>query len=108
MGNAGDYRHRLAWGRRFTNKDALGQDVEWYMDIGHLWCEVTEDSGSRTQDDGAAQDTATATIRVRGYPTLSAQDQLTQALWPGGSTVWSIDGVRRGTDELIVTATRRE
>lgn len=87
-----------------TRDTVSGEDVLTFTDSGyHLWCD-TEETNSRLQTDyGAPQTGADATIRIRNYPDVSAQDRLIDDFF---GFVWIIESISYGDNEIIATASR--
>jgi head-tail adaptor len=101
---AGDYNKRFKWLKCTKALDATyGQQKESWADHGYLWGQLEELSGSTLLAYAARQAETTCRIKIRNYPPLSAFDRL---VWLNQTYI--IDGISRGTNELVVEAHRYE
>lgn len=100
MAQAGQYPNRLQRLVRSTSKDATtGQDEETFTPGASYWCRLEIANGRRQRDYGANQTGADVTVYVRNYPTLTAQDRLTD-----GTATLILESVRAGENEWICEA----
>ena len=97
MAQAGTYPYRLQRLVRTITKDTTtGQDEETFTPGAYYWSNVEITNGRRQRDYGADQTGSDVTVYVRNFPTLTAQDRLTD-----GITTIVIESIRRGDKEWI-------
>lgn len=103
---AGNYSTRLIWLKHTPEKDAQTNQVkDTYVPNGELWASVTDRAAAKVDSIGLLCAQSTTEIRINNYPTVGFKDQLREKLT---ETYYTIDGIFRGDDELIVSATRKQ
>lgn len=97
---AGNFTDRLQRLVRSTTKNTdNGQDEETFTPGDWYWCRIEVTGGRRQEDYGAMQTGADATIFIRNTPALTALDRMQD-----DTTVYVLDNIRQGDNELIVEA----
>lgn len=103
---AGSYDTRLIWLKHAPIIDSdTNQAKDTYVDNGFLWASVIDRSAAKIETIGSLTAQSTTEIRIRNFPALGFKDQLREK---GSDTYYVIDGVQRGSDEWIVSATRKQ
>lgn len=98
----GEYRVRVEFLWKHGSKDgAYGQAVPSYIKGGIGWAHIEQTDAGKRQGFEQVDIQTRATIRVRGYPILSAKDRLRVK---ATGEIYQIVGVREGVRELIVDA----
>ena len=106
MRRAGQYNTRLTWLLHVATKDLVtGQVKDSFTDNGYLWASVSDKSAAILPANGMGVAQSTTEIQIVGYPTIGFKDQLREK---GTSTYYTIDGIIRSDDGLILSCTRKQ
>lgn len=103
---AGNYNTRLTWLLHTPVKDSqTNQVTDTYVANGFLWASVVDRGAAKVETIGSPTAQSTTEIRVTNYPTIGFKDQL---LEKGTETYYTIDGIARGDEGLILSCTRKQ
>lgn len=93
------YTDRVVWLKQSESLDSTYSGVEEsFRKAGTLWASVETLNAQEQMYHGMRGVIIDVTIRVCNYPAISHKDRLQQ-----GGTVYEIDGITPGDNELVIT-----
>lgn len=106
MRRAGNYDTRLTWLKYVAVRDdSTGQQTDSFEENGYLWASVADKSADKLPSIGLPVSQSTTEIRITNFPAIGFKDQL---LEKGSEAYYTIDGITRGDEELILGCTRKQ